>query len=391
MVPRPRPLERSGQQGSVSRMDRSGFGGASAPERSDRLFPAGPVAPGRPGADVDPDAGADPSTDGPDAVRLRGVQMENVNSLRLRLLLEIQRTGSISAAAETCRIGQPSASMHVRTLEAALGQRLVSRTGRGSSLTAAGKIVASHAAGVLATLESMRRALDALDARHGGELIVAASLAPSVALIPRILRAFSECYPGVNVRLRTVSSQAVLREVGRAGADIGIAGEVPTAEQVIRNEILMDELLGIASPGLLALNGGWVSLAELARNSLLVGPQGSSTRLVSERYLARAGYRPERSWVFDSYEAIKCAVASGAGISFISPMLVEKEIERGELITFRVSGIEPMTRPIQIVQPTFRDLTPQAATFVTLLADAAWAATERARVTGSLSQAGVMG
>jgi molybdate transport repressor ModE-like protein len=317
--------------------------------------------------------------------------MENVNSLRLRLLLEIQRTGSISAAAETCRIGQPSASMHVRTLEAALGQRLVSRTGRGSSLTAAGKIVASHAAGVLATLESMRRALDALDARHGGELIVAASLAPSVALIPRILRAFSECYPGVNVTLRTVSSQAVLREVGRAEADIGIAGEVPTAEQVIRNEILIDELMGIASPGLLALNGGWVSLAELARNSLLVGPQGSSTRLVSERYLARAGYRPERSWVFDSYEAIKCAVASGAGISFISPMLVHKEIERGELITFRVSGIEPMTRPIQIVQPTFRDLTPQAATFITLLTDAAWAATERAPVNGSLSQASVSG
>ncbi len=66
---------------------------------------------------------------------LRQVQMENIHPLRLRILMEIERTGSISAAAESCGIGQPSASMHLRTLEAATGQKLVTRTGRGSSLT----------------------------------------------------------------------------------------------------------------------------------------------------------------------------------------------------------------------------------------------------------------
>ncbi|MGZ6564934.1 MAG: helix-turn-helix domain-containing protein [Solirubrobacteraceae bacterium] len=42
--------------------------------------------------------------------------------MRLRLLLEIDRTGSISAAAERCAIGQPSASMHLRAPETAIGQ-----------------------------------------------------------------------------------------------------------------------------------------------------------------------------------------------------------------------------------------------------------------------------
>ena len=92
------------------------------------------------------------------------VQVENVHPIRLRLLLEIDRTGSISAAAERCGIGQPSASTHLRTLEAAIGQRLVIRNGRGSSLTAAGKIVALHAAKILASLDSMRWALDARSA-----------------------------------------------------------------------------------------------------------------------------------------------------------------------------------------------------------------------------------
>jgi hypothetical protein len=63
---------------------------------------------------------------------LHHTRVEDVHPLRLRLLLEINRTGSISAAAKRCAIGQPSASMHLRTLETAVGQRLVIRNGGAS-------------------------------------------------------------------------------------------------------------------------------------------------------------------------------------------------------------------------------------------------------------------
>ena len=301
---------------------------------------------------------------------MRRVQMENLHPLRLRILLEIERTGSISAAADTCAIGQPSASMHLRTLETAIGQRLVTRTGRGSSLTAAGKVVASHAARVLTTLDSMRWALDALDGRGRTELTLAASLTASVALIPPILREFCDRYPGVDVKLRTIPSETVVREVARAGADIGIAGEVASTEPVVRTQILMDELVGIAPVGLSSSNDGFVSRGELARHSLLLGAEGSSTRIATERYLARADYRPARIWAFDSYEAIKRAVADGLGVSFVSRLLVRDEIGRGELVTFRISGLEPMVRPIHAVQSSVTDLTPQGVAFMRLLVDA---------------------
>lgn len=298
---------------------------------------------------------------------LRQVQMENIHPLRLRILLEIERTGSISAAAETCGIGQPSASMHLRTLETAIGQKLVTRTGRGSSLTAEGKVVASHGARVLATLDSMCGALDALGAQTGGELTVAASVAPSVALIPPILRQFSERYPSVTVTLRTVTSEVVLREVARAGAAIGIAGEVASAEPVVRTQIVMDELVGIAPIGLLTSEGGLVRREEFARHTLLVGAEGSSTKNITERCLARAEYRPARTWAFDSYEAIKRAVADGLGVSFVSQFLVREEIARGDLLPFRLSGVERMVRPIHAVQSSVTELTPQAAAFMALL------------------------
>ncbi len=298
---------------------------------------------------------------------LRQVQMENIHPLRLRILLEIERAGSISAAAETCGIGQPSASMHLRTLETAIGQKLVTRTGRGSSLTAEGKVVASHGARVLATLDSMCGALDALGAQTGGELTVAASLAPSIALLPPILRQFSERYPSVTVTLHTATSEVVVREVARAGAAIGIAGEIASAEPVVRTQLLIDELVGIAPIGLLNSEAGLVSREEFARHGLLLGAEGSSTKHITERCLARAECRPARTWVFDSYEAIKRAVADGLGLSFVSQFLVREEIARGDLMPFRLSGVQRMVRPIHAVQSSVSELTPQAAAFMALL------------------------
>src|SRR3990170_5701452 len=74
------------------------------------------------------------------------------DTTRMRLLVEIERQGSLSAAAQAIGIGQPSASQHLRLLEAAAGQRLVERGGRGSTLTEGGRIVAARAAEALASL-----------------------------------------------------------------------------------------------------------------------------------------------------------------------------------------------------------------------------------------------
>lgn len=300
------------------------------------------------------------------------VQMENIHPLRLRLLLEIERTGSISAAADQCAIAQPSASAHLRTLESAIGQQLVARNGRGSSLTPAGKVVASHAAEVLATFDSMRRELDALSGRGAGELKLAASLTPSVVLLPRILRQLADRYPGLTITLRTLPSETVVREVARGATGIGIAGEVFTAEPIISTQIMVDELIGIAPVGTLRFEDGCVSLAELARHSLLVGGETSSTRIAAERYLGRAGYRPTHVCVFDSYAAITSAVADGLGVSFVSRFLVRERVERGELIAFRIKGMARMTRPIHIVQPAARQPSPEEAAFVALLNGAPW-------------------
>jgi DNA-binding transcriptional LysR family regulator len=220
---------------------------------------------------------------------------------------------------------------------------------------------------MLATLDSMCRAVDALGACGAGELTIAASLTPSVVLLPPILRQLSERYPGVTVRLRTLPSEAVAQEVARGQADVGIAGEILTRDPVVRRQIIVDELVGIAPPGLSEADHGWITIGQLAHNRLLLGPEGSSTRTITEHYLARAGYRPAPLWEFNSYETVTWTVRQGLGVSFVSRLLVRKEIEREELSAFRVSGVEQMLRPIYALHHPARELSPEVSAFMALL------------------------
>ena len=288
---------------------------------------------------------------------------------RLRLLVEVGHRGSISAAAERCRIGQPSATKHLKTLEAAVGEKLVERNGRSSQLTEAGEVVAGHAARVLDTLQAMQEDLGALHDAERGTLSLAASTTPGTYVLPSILQCFADRHPGVDVDIVIGPSRWVAERIALGEVSLGIAGEVDLPEGVASEPFLDDELIGIAAPGQLRLRHGRVRADELAEQMLLVRESGSSTRAVSERYLARLGYQPAKRWELDSNEAIKRSVRAGLGIGFVSRLVVEEEAERGELVIFRLEGAEPMKRSVQLLRPDGREPTPSERAFMATLGD----------------------
>jgi molybdate transport repressor ModE-like protein len=286
---------------------------------------------------------------------------------RLRLLVEVKRRGSISAAADVCRMGQPSATKHLQTLEAAVGDKLVERHGRASRLTEAGEVVAVHAQRVLDTLEGMHEELLALRSAERGTLSLAASTTPGSYVLPSILQCFADRHPRVDVDVVIGSSSWVAERVARREVQLGLAGELDLPDGVTGEPFLDDEIVGIAAPGQLQLRRGRAAPRELAERTLLVREHGSSTRTVSERYLARAGFRPAKRWELDSNEAIKRSVAAGLGIGFVSRLVVADELGRGELVAFTLDGGEPMRRSVYLLRPDGRDATPSERAFIRTL------------------------
>src|SRR6266700_4052039 len=178
------------------------------------------------------------------------------DTTRMRLLVEIDRCGSLSAAAQAIGIGQPSASAHLRTLESAAGQRLVERNGLGSRLTEGGRVLAAHAAQALAALAAGEQELGALAGLRTGRVRLGASTAPGSYLLPDTLGCFRRDYPGVDVEIEIAASGEILRRLLSGRIELAIVGVDKADERIALEPFLADEIVGVAKAGLVKTDKG---------------------------------------------------------------------------------------------------------------------------------------
>jgi molybdate transport repressor ModE-like protein len=289
------------------------------------------------------------------------------DTTRLRLLVEVERRGSVSGAAQAVGIGQSSASEHLRLLETAAGQRLVERNGRGSRLTEAGRVLASSASQALATLAAGEEEVQALAGLDAGTVHIGASTTPGVYLLPDTLGCFRRDHPNVAVEVEIAATGEIVARLLAGRIQLALVGETTVDDRVELEPFLADEIVGIAQPGLLPIRNGAVRPEVLETETLLVREADSSTRQIAERALSEAGVRTATVWELDSSEAIKRAAREGLGIAFLSRYAVAEEVERGELESFRLAGRAPIERQLYVARLSQRPLSPSERGFVATL------------------------
>jgi molybdate transport repressor ModE-like protein len=289
------------------------------------------------------------------------------DTTRMRLLVELERQGSLSAAARAIGIGQPSASQHLRLLEAAAGQRLVERNGRGSRLTEAGRVLAAHASQALATLGAADQELAALAGLQTGTIHLGASTAPGAYLLPDTLGCFRRDFPNVAVEVEIAASGEILRRLLAGRVQLALVGAANADERIALEPFLEDEIVGVARPGLAPIEDGTLAPQALAQFTLLCREPESSSRAAVERELSATGVTPATVWELGSPEAVKRAAREGLGLAFLSRYAVAEEVERGELASFRLRGRPPLERHFSVARLAGRPLSPAERGFVATL------------------------
>src|SRR5437588_5914986 len=289
------------------------------------------------------------------------------DTTRMRLLTEIERQGSVSGAAAAIGIGQPSASQHLRLLEAAAGQRLVERTGRGSRLTEAGHVLAARAAQALASLGAAEEELGALAGLQTGTIHLGASTAPGVYLLPDTLGCFRRSYPGVTVEVEVAASSEILKRLLAGRVQLALVGATRADDRIQLDPFLDDEIVGVAKPGLAPLEAGTLDPARLSEFMLLAREPGSSSKQIVDDELRAIGVSPAGVWELGSSEAIKRAAREGLGLAFLSRYAVAEEVERGDLESFRLAGRPPLVRHFSVARLAGRPLSPAEESFVVTL------------------------
>lgn len=277
---------------------------------------------------------------------------QRVSLAALEVLVASDAHGSISAAARALGISQPSASATMRRLERDLGLELVARTSRGTTLTDAGRAVATWAQTVLAASDRFEQGVAALRRAPTPRVRLAASMTIAEHLVPRWLTQLSaESARRPDVELIVRNSHDVMDLVLADDADLGFVEGASVRRGLRSRTIMRDTLVVIVGP-----QHPWArrrtaraSLAELVAARLVIREEGSGTRDILEHGLAAAGaHLPEHLPHLGSTAALKTAVQYSDTVTVLSELAVADDVARGSLVRIEVPGLS-LDRRLRLV------------------------------------------
>ncbi|MBU2696935.1 LysR family transcriptional regulator [Pimelobacter sp. 30-1] len=272
----------------------------------------------------------------------------------LELLVVVARTGSLGAAATELGITQQAASSRVRTMEALVGEPLVTRSKRGSELTATGELVVQWADRVLDAAQELDAGIAALRADRRGHLDIAASLTIAEHLLPGWLvglraHQVQRGLQPTEVTMTATNTARVSELVASGEVALGFV-EGPEAPRGLRRRLVgTDELVVIVGPGhpWASRSRRRVSAETLAATPLVVRELGSGTRTVLERALAGLPQAPP-ALELSSTASVRAAVAAGAGPAAVGAHAVRDDLATGRLVRVTVTGLD-LTRRLHAV------------------------------------------
>ncbi|HYT84250.1 MAG TPA: LysR family transcriptional regulator [Gemmatimonadales bacterium] len=283
---------------------------------------------------------------------------------RLELFLAVLDEGGVGRAAKARNISQPAVSEHLQGLGAHFGVPLLERHGRSVRPTPAARLLEPYARQAVGLLRGAERAAADLRALRGGSLVIGASTTPGTYLLPAALGRFHAAHPAIALSLQISDTREIERWVAAGQVELGVIGEAPLVPGLVAEPWVPDELVPIVPRGHPFARRRAVRPAAIAGEPYIAREEGSSTRGVAERYLARLGITLTPAMQLGSTEAIREAVAAGLGIALVSRHAVLARDRR--IAAVRLAGPR-WTRDLLIVRRLGTPLGPAAAAFRALL------------------------
>lgn len=283
---------------------------------------------------------------------------------QLRAFVAAAKTESMSKAADELALSQPSVSLQIRALEEELGTVLFERRGPRIRVTPEGRTLYELARPLIEGVDALPQQFSKrLQALETGEINIAAGESTILYILPPLVKAFSERYPGVHVHLHNVTGRdglAMIRadEVDFAvGSMLDVPGDIRYAPAYEFNPMLIAPL---AHP--LAEQSS-VELADLAPYGLILPPKRLTTWRLVDLVFHQNNVPYRVALEVGGWEVIKKYVETGLGISIVTSICLTGD---EALIARDMSTYFP-TRSYGVVMRKGKYLSPPARRFIELV------------------------
>jgi DNA-binding transcriptional LysR family regulator len=294
---------------------------------------------------------------------------------RLRVLQEVVKQGSFSAAADTLQYTQSAVSQAIARLEDEMGTPLVVRDRRGARATPAGATLLAHAEAIFAQVLAAEDDLHDVLGLRGGRLRVAVFPSAGSTLMPEAIASFRRRHPNVQLSLAEGEPEAIAPRLRAGEFDLALLFAFPGADDPVSGYLahgsglavtqLLEDAMHVALPGdhELALRPE-LTLWDLRDEDWVQTAEDSPCARHVVRSCRAAGFEPHVTFESDDYETIQGLVAAGVGVALI-PHLALTRVHHGIV----VRSLEPAS-PVRSVVAATSDgpgVAPSAAAMLEIL------------------------
>ena len=143
----------------------------------------------------------------------------------LQYFLAVAREQSISAAAQSLHLSQPTLSTQLKALEQELGRQLLIRGTKGSrkvTLTEEGMILRKRAEEILTLVDRAQEEIVHGDGEVEGEVSIGAGETDTVRLFARAVGRLRRQHPGIRLRISSGNADFVLEQLDKGLIDFGL-------------------------------------------------------------------------------------------------------------------------------------------------------------------------
>lgn len=282
----------------------------------------------------------------------------------LKYFAEIAKSGSVRQASEALFVVPSAISRQIANLEREFGTELFERSPRGMVLTAAGRLLLDYVAKCDIEGQAVRAAIDDLGELRRGLVRVALVEASSMSFMPDLLVDFARNYPHITFQLSVWGTAQIVESVVNHTADIGLAFNVLSREDITLHGRIAQPLRVICAPGHELAARTSVSIRELTGYRAAVPDRTFGVRYLIDKAAEEAKVDLQIAYEMNSLQAIKSIVRRSDVIGFMPPMTFVHDLQEEWLHGLALSERAAESATIDVVTSRHRKLPIAAAAFL---------------------------
>lgn len=235
---------------------------------------------------------------------------------QLTYFVAVAEAGHLGRAAERLNLSQPPLTRQIQQLETELGVQLFKRVARGMELTVAGEQLLQTARSILALADQAAEQTRRAGRGEVGQLSIGIYGSAIFGLVPRVLAAFRESHPDVDIVLHHAQTPAQIPALRQGRVQLVFERLLPEEHDIEVVLVGREQLLLALACNHPLAEGAAVDVAALGGETLIIGSSPSAA--ANALALCRAhGFEPRFAPPVSDVVTATLLASTGLGVTLV--------------------------------------------------------------------------